>query len=139
MQHIALTFQNVVLIFPNKSSTVQNKVYYIKMLNLLISTFSAVSLISWEGYLKGMEKRVSNGYYINEKNLANIVLNALYSCYSVLSWFPLPNVIPVLLASNFIGLTEHRQFLLRGLWSSFYNATTQNLVIIQRWNGYPTR
>ena len=39
--------------------------------------------------------------------------------YSIVEWFPLPNVLFVLLASNLTGITKHRHFLMRGLWLSF--------------------
>ena len=40
--------------------------------------------------------------------------------YSIVYLFPLPNGISVLLSRNLIGITKHKCFLMRNLWSSFY-------------------
>ena len=56
---------------------------------------------------------------INGINRTNMILVAVYITYSILLWFPIPRVLPVPLAGNFIGITKHGCFLMRGLWSSF--------------------
>ena len=54
------------------------------------------------------------GVNINEIDQTNIILNAIYINYSVLLQFPLPNIDPVLLASNIIRMPKLRRFLMRG-------------------------
>ena len=44
----------------------------------------------------------------------NIILNAVYITYSVLSQFPLPNFHPVPLARNLTRIPKLRHFLMRG-------------------------
>ena len=53
-------------------------------------------------------------------NKTNIILIALYIIYSVLTWLFLTYVLSGLLASNLIGITKHRHFLMRGLQPSFW-------------------
>ena len=50
--------------------------------------------------------------------VTNQTIIAIYSTYSILSLFTLTNVLYVPLMSNLIGITKHRQFLMRGLQSS---------------------
>ena len=59
------------------------------------------------------------GININGINITNVMLISIYRTYSKISWFPLPNVISVPLAIKLIGITKHRQFFMRGIWSSF--------------------
>ena len=56
---------------------------------------------------------------INEINRTNMILIAVYITYYILLWSPIPNVLSVPLAGNLIGITEHRRFFMRGLWSNF--------------------
>ena len=37
-----------------------------------------------------------------------------------MSWLPLPNVLPTLLARKLRGITQHKGFLMRGIRSSFF-------------------
>ena len=55
---------------------------------------------------------------INVINQTYIMIIAIYSTYSVLSQFHLPNIHSILLARNLIGTTKYRRFLMRGLRSS---------------------
>ena len=54
------------------------------------------------------------GIHINRINQANIIIIAIYITFFVFSQLPVPNDIPVLLASNLIHIPKHRRFLMRG-------------------------
>ena len=77
---------------------------------------------------------------INETNWINIILISIYITYYVLPWLTIPNFLSVSLAIKLTAITKHRQFLMRGLWSSLckchssrtsYNLNTE-LVLYQR-------
>ena len=94
---------------------------YMKYIESQCSIFWSVpSLICFLYIGKGKKKTWNIGININGKNQSNIILIAIYSTYSVLSWFYLPNVLYIPLVWNLIGITKHRRFLMRGLWLSFY-------------------
>ena len=66
------------------------------------------------------ETIIIRGININEINQTNIIINAIYTTYLVLSQFPLPNVHPIPLASNLISIPKLRRFLMRGQQLSLF-------------------
>ena len=50
------------------------------------------------------------GVNINGIDQSNIILNAIYITYPILVQLPLPNIIPLPLASNLIRIRKHRRF-----------------------------
>ena len=78
------------------------------------------------------------GRNINEIYQANILLNATYITYSVLSKFPIPNVIPVQLVSNLIIISKWGTLLWEVNDQDYLNSTPQGLVSIQKWYRYCT-
>ena len=60
------------------------------------------------------------GIKINGINQTNVILISICIAYSVLSRFPLPNVLPVLLSSNLAQMPKHRCFFIRVLRSNLF-------------------
>ena len=61
----------------------------------------------------------NNGYKYQWHQSNKHINIGINSTYSVLYWFPLPNVLCLPLSINLIGITEHRRFLMRCLQYSF--------------------
>ena len=59
------------------------------------------------------------GINMDEKNKNKIILITTKSNYPVWCWWPIPNILIVPLANNWLGIIKNRRYLMRGQWSVF--------------------